>query len=151
MSFLDALGNKALIAALLAWGMAQMLKLPIEYISKKEWNWSLLFRAGGMPSSHSALVAALAHGIGLTAGFGTAVFALSVGLAMIVVYDAAGVRRQAGLHAEMINTIIQDLIESRHLPQEKLREVLGHSPLESIVGVLFGIAVAHVVVLMWTA
>jgi acid phosphatase family membrane protein YuiD len=151
MSLLDVLGNKALIAALVAWGIAQMLKLPIEYVIHKKWNWSLLFRAGGMPSSHSALVAALAHGVGLTAGFGSGIFAISVVLAMVVTYDAAGVRRQAGLHAEMINAIVQDLIESHHLRQEKLREVLGHSPLEAIVGVLLGVAVAQVLVLLWPA
>jgi hypothetical protein len=86
----------------------------------------------------------------LTAGFGSASFGLAVVLAMIVIYDAAGIRRQAGLHAELINLLIRDLREGYPLRHRKeLSEVLGHSPLEAMVGVLLGIAVAQIVFLRW--
>jgi uncharacterized protein len=140
------LRNGVLIAALAAWALAQVVKLPVEYARSRRWNWALLFRAGGMPSSHSALVAGAAHGIGLVAGFGTPLFALAVVLAMIVIYDATGIRRQAGRHAEVINTIVNDLMEGHPLRQEQLREVLGHSPAEAFVGMLMGLGMAQLVV-----
>ena len=142
--------NQVLIGTLLAWGGAQVLKLPIEYARTRSWNWSLLLRAGGMPSSHSALVTAAAHGIGLTSGFDTPIFAVSVALAMIVIYDATGIRRQAGQHDKIINAIIKDFLEGHPArSQEKLREVLGHSPLEAFIGTVLGIAVAQIVYGLW--
>jgi acid phosphatase family membrane protein YuiD len=140
------LSNHVLIASLLAWGIAQTIKLPIEYARTRRWNWSLLFRAGGMPSSHTALVTAAAHGLGLTAGFDSAVFALSVVLAMIVIYDATGIRRQAGRHAEIINAMVDGLVEGHPLHEEQLLEVLGHSPFEALVGLLLGLITAQLVV-----
>lgn len=138
--------NGVLIAALTAWALAQIVKLPIEYGRTRRWNWVLLFRAGGMPSSHSALVAAAAHGIGLTLGFDSPFFAGAVVVAMVVIYDATGIRRQAGRHAEIINTIINDLVEGHPLHQEQLGEVLGHSPMEAIVGMLMGVVLAQLIV-----
>lgn len=135
--------NPVLIAALASWSLAQIIKIPLEYLQTRRWNWALLLRAGGMPSSHSALVAAAAHSIGLHAGFDSPVFALSFALAMIVIYDATGIRRQAGKHAEIINTMIKDLVEGHPLREEQLREVLGHTPLEALGGTLLGILVAQ--------
>jgi len=146
VSLLGLLRNPVLISAAVAWSIAQLVKLPIEYVRTRRWNWVLLFRAGGMPSSHSALVAAGAHAVGLTQGFGSALYAVSVILAVIVIYDATGIRRQAGLHAEMINAIVQDLVEGHPLREEKLREVLGHSPGEALVGLLLGLATAQVLI-----
>jgi acid phosphatase family membrane protein YuiD len=138
--------NHVLIASFLAWAIAQTVKLPIEYARTRRWNWSLLFRAGGMPSSHTALVTAAAHGLGLTVGFNSAVFALGVVLAMIVIYDATGIRRQAGRHAEIINAMINGLVEGHPLREEQLLEVLGHSPFEALVGLLLGLITAQLVV-----
>ena len=138
--------NQALGAALTAWGLAQIIKVPLEYLRTHRWNWSLLLRAGGMPSSHSALVASLTHATGLYIGFGSPQFALSFVLAMIVIYDATGIRRQAGKHAEIINAIVTDLASGHPLQQEKLREVLGHTPLEALAGTLMGIATSQ---LLW--
>jgi acid phosphatase family membrane protein YuiD len=143
------LNNQALVAALLAWGLAQAMKLPVAYLRTQRWDWSLLLRVGGMPSSHSALVTAAAHAIGLTAGFDSTLFALAVVLAMVVIYDATGIRRQAGRHAEIINAMVRDLVEGHPLRQEQLREVLGHSPLEALVGLLLGLLIAQIVVLVW--
>jgi len=142
-----ALDNRVLIAALLAWAVAQGLKMPIEYARTRRWNWVLLLRAGGMPSSHSSLVTALAHGIGLSVGYDSVMFALAVVVAMVVIYDATGIRRQSGLQAEAINLLVRDLLKGQPMRHEKqLREVLGHSPLEAIVGLCLGLAVAQIIV-----
>lgn len=138
--------NYALISGLIAWFIAQTVKVPLEYLQTRRWNWSLLLRAGGMPSSHSALVTGVAHAIGLFMGFDTAVFAIAATLAIVVVYDATGIRRQAGMHAAAINTMIEELTSGHPLKGEQLREVLGHTPLESLGGVILGLAVAQV---MW--
>ena len=151
MSLLALFDNRALVACMIAWGLAQALKLPIEFAQRRKWNWSLLLRAGGMPSSHSALVSAAAHGIGLTAGFDSPIFALAIAVAMVVIYDAAGIRRQAGRHAEIINAMVRDLVEGHPLRQEQLREVLGHSPFEAFVGLVMGILVAQLTIMLWPA
>lgn len=149
MNLLAVFRNEALVACMLAWGLATVLKLPIEYLSTRKWNWSLLVSAGGMPSSHSALVTGAAHALGLTAGYDSAAFALAFVLAMVVIYDATGIRRQAGLHAEIINVMVRDLVEGHPLRQEQLREVLGHSPMEAIVGAALGIVTAQLVIMLW--
>ena len=138
------LSNTALIAALIAWSIAQMIKLPLHFLLKKEWDWSLLMSAGGMPSSHSALVVAVTHAIGLTQGFGSPLFALAVVVAMIVLYDATGVRRQAGEHARVINAIVSDLVAGHPLKEEQLKELLGHTPGEVLAGATLGLVVAQI-------
>jgi uncharacterized protein len=137
------LTNYILWAALTAWSLAQVIKVPLEFIRTRRWNFALLFSAGGMPSSHSALVAATAHGIGLKEGFHTPLFALAVAFAMIVIYDATGIRRQAGRHAALINAMISDLTSGHPLKEEHLREVLGHTPLQALMGTLMGLAIAQ--------
>ena len=87
------LTNYVLISALVSWSLAQIVKIPLEFIRTHRWNWALLFSAGGMPSSHSALAAATAHAIGLRDGFDSSLFAFAVAFAMIVIYDATGIRR----------------------------------------------------------
>jgi acid phosphatase family membrane protein YuiD len=138
------LSNMPLIAALVAWGLAQIIKVPLEFIRNKRWDWTLPLRAGGMPSSHSALVTACAHSIGLLQGFETPLFALAAVFAMVVIYDATGIRRQAGKHAEIINTMIRDLAHGHPLQEEQLREVLGHTPLEALSGTIFGLLIAQI-------
>jgi len=101
--FQDLISNRILITAIFAWLLSGLLKIPIEYWETREWNWGLLFSSGGMPSQHSALVTANMVAVGLYSGFNTAAFAISFTLMMVVLYDAAGVRRQAGLHAQKIN------------------------------------------------
>lgn len=152
VELLDAFRNPPLIAAVSAWALAQVLKMPVHYAQTRVWDWSLLLRAGGMPSSHSALVTATAHGIGLTAGFDTPLFALAVAIAMIVIYDATGIRRESGKQAVIINAIVQDILEGHPLrSQEKLREVLGHSPMEALVGSILGVVIAQIFVPLWVS
>ena len=140
----EVLSNHILIGALLSWAIAQIIKIPLEFLSTRRWKWTLLFDPGGMPSSHTALVVSIAYGIGLRAGFDSPIFALSVAVAMVVIYDATGVRRQAGKHASLINAMIQDLASGHPLKEEQLREVLGHTPMEVLGGFLLGIAVAQI-------
>ena len=137
----ELLQNKVLVAAVLAWVLGQFLKFPIELIINKRWDWSIMFSSGGLPSSHSALVTAVSISIGLQEGFNTSLFALSAAIAMIVIYDAAGVRRQAGIHAERINEIMRNFIESGHFPEGELKEMLGHTTVEVVFGILLGIFV----------
>lgn len=143
------LSNPVLITALFAWFLSGLLKVPIEYLETRKWNWSLWFSPGGMPSSHSALVTSVMLATGLFAGFDTPVFAIAFALMLIVVYDAAGVRRQAGFHAEKINDIIQELLKGHPISEDALNEVLGHTPREVIGGVLVGFVIALVVWALW--
>ena len=136
--------NHVLVGALAAWLMAQGLKPPLEYLRTRKWRWSSLLSAGGMPSSHSALIVSAGLGIGLHVGFETPLFALAVAITMIVIYDAAGVRRQAGMHAERINVLFDELLRGHLWGEHELREVLGHSPLEVTGGILLGLLVATV-------
>ena len=145
----DLFSNYALIAGLVAWGIAQVVKVPLEYLQTRTWNWVLLLRAGGMPSSHSALVTGISYATGLFSGFDQPVFALSVALAMVVVYDATGIRRQAGKHASLINAMIEDLASGHPLKEEQLREVLGHTPLEALGRVVLGLVIAQLAWFIW--
>lgn len=149
MDLADIFSNRVLIAGITAWTIAQVIKVPLDFLTARRWDWSLLLRSGGMPSSHSALVTAVAHAIGLFVGFDTAVYALAVAIAIIVIYDATGIRRQAGKHAEVINTMIRDLAHGHPLREEQLREVLGHTPLEALGGLLLGLLVAQTSWFLW--
>ncbi|MEZ0396238.1 MAG: divergent PAP2 family protein [Anaerolineales bacterium] len=149
MTWQALLQNRVLWTALTAWFLAQAFKVPIDYFLNRKWNWAVAVQAGGMPSSHSALVVSTAHAIGLYHGFDTPVFALAVAIAMIVVYDAAGVRRQAGMQAEKINVIVGELLKGHPISQQQLREVLGHTPLEVLGGILLGLVVAQALWFLW--
>lgn len=146
----ELLDNRVLVAGLLAWMLAQLLKVPIGYLGTKRLDWHLVFDPGGMPSSHSALVTATSLTIGLYDGFNTSLFALSVVVAMVVIYDATGVRRQAGIHAELINALIRDLATGHPLKEAQLKEVLGHTPTQALIGALFGLVVGISVYLVWS-
>lgn len=142
------LQNGTLIAALVAWFIAQFVKPFFRYARTRRWNWGLWFSSGGMPSSHSALMSSTALSVGLFEGFDSAAFAISVAIMMIVVYDAAGVRRQAGMHAERINRIINELLSGHAINEQELKEVIGHTPRQVIFGVILGVLTALGV---WTA
>jgi len=149
MSLAGLFENKVLIGMLVAWLLAQGLKPPMEYLRSREWKWRTLLSAGGMPSSHSALMVATTHGIGLFVGYDSPLFTLAVAITMIVIYDAAGVRRQAGMHAERINVLFEELLRGHIWDQNELREVLGHTPLEVAGGILLGLVAATVNWLIW--
>lgn len=154
MSLLDFFTNPVGVSTLLGWILGQLIKVPVEYLRHKRWNWTLLLSAGGMPSSHSALMTAVTTSIGLNAGWGSPIFALALAVTAIIVYDATGVRRQAGFHAERINQIVRELLHLKKLEEDQvsyLREIIGHTPGEAIAGVFFGIVIALAVqwIMIW--
>lgn len=149
MNLIALLQNQALIAGLIAWALAQLIKIPLDYLRSRHWNWALLFTTGGMPSSHSALMTATTLAIGLYYGFNHPTFALGVAITMIVTYDAAGVRQQAGIHAQRINILVEELLQGHPINEMDLREVLGHTPLEVTGGILLGLVVATSQWLVW--
>lgn len=142
---MDITQYRILLSVLVAWFIAQFLKPFVHYVRAREWEWARWFGAGGMPSSHSAVVVSATYALGLQNGFNSPEFALGVAVCMIVLYDAAGVRRQAGEHARIINAIIDDLAHGHPLKEEHLKELLGHTPGEVVTGVITGIAAAHIV------
>ena len=145
----EILNNHVLFAVLLGWFVAQALKIPIHRIVEHEWDFSRFHGSGGMPSSHSSMVTAGAVAIGAIEGFGTPIFALAVAFAMIVMYDAAGVRRETGTQAAVINQILKDvLINGKQISDEELKELVGHTPLEVACGAVTGLIVAVVYLLI---
>lgn len=138
----DLLSNKVLWTAMAAWFLAQFFKPLLEYLETRRWVWGLWFSSGGNPSSHSALIVSVMLAIGLFVGFGTPLFALALAITMIVVYDAAGVRREAGRHAERINILIEELFSGQPISEQQLKEVIGHTPMEVLSGVLLGAVTA---------
>jgi len=139
MAALAALfSNRALIAAVTWWAVAQLIKVPINYAVHRKMDLRLWVSAGGMPSSHSALVCALATGAALQAGLGSTAFAICVALAMIVMYDAAGVRQAASQQARILNQIIDEMFQGHPISDERLKELLGHTRFQVVVGALMG-------------
>ena len=149
MNLLDVFQNKALVAGLIAWSLAQIIKIPLDFFRTRRWNWALFFTTGGMPSSHSSLMTATTLAIGLYHGFDHPAFAVGVAITMIVTYDAAGVRQQAGIHAKRINVLFEELLHGHPINQRDLREVIGHTPLEVAGGILLGLIVATGQWIVW--
>ena len=149
MSMLAVFQNHVLWSALAAWGLAQVLKLPFEYARTREWNWAIMFSTGGMPSSHAALVIAVTHAIGLYVGFDTPLFGLAVVICMVVIYDATGIRRQAGMQAQKINILVNELLSGHAVSEKDLREVLGHTPMEALGGFVLGLVVTQLLWFLW--
>jgi hypothetical protein len=149
MNLLAVFQNHVLLSALIAWGLAQGLKIPLDYLQTRRWNWALLLSAGGMPSSHAALVVAAAHAIGLYVGFETPLFGVAVVVCMVVIYDATGIRHQAGIQAQKINVLVNELLAGHPISDKDLREVLGHTPLEALGGFVLGLVVTQLLWFLW--
>ena len=131
----ELINNKLLFWSLISCLTAQVLKIVFYFISEGELRINIIFETGGMPSSHSALITSLTAGLGIDLGFDDPVFALAVGISLIVMYDASGVRRSAGLNAKEINKLSKSIDEKSTL---NLKERLGHSKIEVIVGSMLG-------------
>jgi uncharacterized protein len=142
---MELLQNHVLIAVMVAWWITQISKPFIYFLTDREWDWSLWFSAGGMPSTHSAIVVAATCAIGMQMGFTSPVFALGIAISMIVLYDATGIRRQAGEHARIINIIINDFAHGHPLKEEHLKELLGHTPRQVLGGAIFGLVISILV------
>ena len=137
------LKNKFLCVPFLVWFVIQIVKFITDWIVNRKPNYKRLFGAGGMPSSHSAVVTSLATLIGMEYGVESGIFALSCVFSAVVMYDAAGVRRAAGKQATLLNKLVENAANSGIVVSEKLVEVLGHTPLQVLVGAIIGILVGH--------
>ena len=144
-NFTGFIQNKYIIVPFLLWFFIQLYKVIYDLITTKKFNFKRILGAGGMPSSHSAVVVGLATLIGKGEGVDTPIFALSVILAFVVMYDAAGVRRAAGKQAALLNKLIETPGLSGMQVSEKLVEVLGHTPVQVLVGALIGFFVGIIV------
>ncbi|MGE5702393.1 MAG: divergent PAP2 family protein [Clostridia bacterium] len=147
------LNNFPLWASLLSIGIAQFIKIPLHFLTTRTWQFSLMFSTGGMPSSHSSAVTALSTAVGIREGFGSSAFAISAIIGIIVMFDAAGVRRHAGMQAEVLNRLVDEFnhllegmrtfkISPKEEKAKKLKELLGHQPIEVFMGGWLGIIIA---------
>jgi uncharacterized protein len=144
------LDNHVLLVALSACGISQGLKLIIELIKNRRVSLRVLTTTGGMPSAHSAFVTALATGVGQVKGWDSVEFAIATIFAIIVMYDAAGVRQAAGKQARILNQLVEELFsEDHYFNEERLKELLGHTPVQVIVGAILGIGIAWMAVWLW--
>ena len=142
--FAQLFTNKYLIVPILTWFFIQTFKVIWDLITTKKFNFKRILGAGGMPSSHTAVVMSLSTLIGKEFGFDSPIYALSMVFAFVVMYDAAGVRRAAGKQATLLNKIVETPGLSDLEVQERLVEVLGHTPTLVIVGAIIGIIVGAI-------
>lgn len=150
MNFLyDLVHNVIFVSAVLGWFIAQVLKTLIHLFITKKFVMERMVGSGGMPSSHSATVCALATATGMTYGGGSFEFAIAVILAIIVMHDAMGVRRETGIQAKVINEMLEVFTNmgNKVSPEEKLKEFVGHTPLQVLMGGILGILIA--VMICW--
>lgn len=138
----DILKNDVLITSLIGWFAAQFLKVVFVLVFDKKFDIRRFVGSGGMPSSHSSFVVSLAVYTGLKDGFSSTAFAVCFVLAFVIMYDAAGVRRAAGIQAKILNQIIENWQEPAEIKGKRLKELLGHTPFEVLAGAAVGIAVA---------
>jgi len=140
----EIITNKVLVASLCAWAVAQLLKVFITLVKEKRLDLRYLVISGGMPSAHSALVSALATSVAIIQGLGSVAFGITAILALVVMYDAAGIRQSVGLQSVVLNRIVKELRSRRPMAEleRDLREFIGHTPFQVIAGAALGIIVA---------
>lgn len=141
------LENRALVSAVVAWALAQALKMILFSILERRINWRKLIETGGLPSSHSAFVTGLATGVAVTEGLRSSMFAIAAVLALIVMYDAMSLRREAGKHADILNELLLlSFIQDAFKERAALKELLGHTPLEVLAGAVLGVVTTFLLV-----
>ncbi|KAH7578054.1 hypothetical protein ACOSP7_000826 [Xanthoceras sorbifolium] len=136
--------NPTFVSGFLAWLIAQSTKVFLNFFVERKWDFRIMCSSGGMPSSHSALCTALTTSVALCHGVSDSLFPVCLGFSLIVMYDAIGVRRHAGMQAEVLNMIIADLFQGHPISQRKLKELLGHTPSQVFAGAVLGILVAWI-------
>lgn len=134
--------NRILSVTIVAWALTQTIKVTLGVIREKRFDFRWFIGTGGMPSSHAAGAAALALSSGLELGFYSPVFALAFVFALVTMFDAQGVRRSAGRQAEILNKVLEDIYWQGKIKEGKLKELLGHTPFQVMVGALIGILIA---------
>ncbi len=146
MSFFSGIiKNEIFIVAFIAWFIAQLIKVILTLIIDKKLDISRLIGSGGFPSSHTAFVMGMSTAIGLKLGFDSVLYAISFAMSLVVMYDASGVRRAVGKQAETLNTIIEDLYAHKQIADDKLKELIGHTPFEVLAGALLGVIIANLI------
>ncbi len=144
MKFFDGLlANEIFVCAFVAWFIAQALKVLLTLLKERRFDANRMFGSGGMPSSHTSSVMGLSTAVGITQGWDSPIYAVSLIFAVIVMYDASNVRRNVGKQATLLNNIIEDLYKHHHVEQERLIELVGHTPIEVFAGAILGIVVAN--------
>lgn len=142
--FVEVYRNKILMTTVSAWLIAQTLKVVLGVFRLKKFDFRLFIGSGGMPSTHAAGAASLATSIGLECGFDSVYFALAFAFGVVVMFDAQGVRRSTGKQAGILNKIMEDIYWQGKIQEIRLRELIGHTPVEVIIGLFLGIAIALV-------
>ena len=132
---------KYLLAPIVAWSICQVAKVTLTSMRQHRLNLRVLAETGGMPSSHTAIVMGMTTAVGKYSGASSAAFAIALIFSFVVMYDAAGLRRAAGRQAAVLNRLVEDLVHMRGVEEQRLRELLGHTPVEVLVGAVIGIAV----------
>jgi acid phosphatase family membrane protein YuiD len=140
--FVEIIRNKIFMTTILAWVIAQTIKVTIGVIREKRFDFRWFIGTGGMPSSHAAGASCLAAAIGLEYGFSSVLFALAGLFAIVVMFDAQGVRRSSGRQARILNKIMEDIYWKGRIHENRLRELIGHTPIEVIVGFFLGVIIA---------
>jgi len=132
---------KFLLAPVVAWAIAQAAKVILTSVRQRRLNLRVLAETGGMPSSHAAIVMGMTTAVGKYAGVSSAAFAIALIFSFVVMYDAAGLRRAAGRQAAILNRLVEDLMHMRGVQEQRLRELLGHTPFEVVIGGLLGFVI----------
>ncbi|MFZ5966274.1 MAG: divergent PAP2 family protein [Bacillota bacterium] len=147
MTFLQQIfRNEILNAALASWFVAQALKVIITFVQEKRINLYRFVGSGGMPSSHSSLVMGLSTAVGLKAGWDSMLYAIALTFALVIMYDASGVRRAVGKQAIILNKIIEDRHNHKPIGEQRLKELIGHTPFEVFAGAILGIIIANLMI-----
>ncbi|MFH0763159.1 MAG: divergent PAP2 family protein [Candidatus Omnitrophota bacterium] len=140
--FIEIYRNKIFMTTLAAWVIAQVIKVTIGALRQKKFDFRWFVGTGGMPSSHVAGASCLATAVGIGYGFSSVYFALAASFALVVMFDAQGVRRASGKQAHILNKITEDIYWQGRIDEGRLRELIGHTPVEVIVGFILGVVIA---------
>ena len=146
--FWSIIYNPVFVTVVIAWFLAQLLKIFTAYPEERRLKPAMFFSSSGMPSSHTSMIMSATTTIGITEGFDTVIFGLALVFSLIVMYDAAGVRYETGKQATIINFLIEEIKEHQEFHVEKLKELIGHRPIEVLMGALLGVAVSVVYCLL---
>ena len=140
--FLEFSKNYIFLTSLAAWTIAQTIKVALGVIRERRFNFRWFVGTGGMPSSHAASVSSLSTSVGITYGFDSALFAITLGFTLIVMFDAQSLRYSSGKQAEILNKMLDDIYWKRKLDEARVKEFLGHTPIQVFVGAALGIVVS---------
>lgn len=147
--FITVFNNKILVITLSVWAIAQCIKVLVGIVVEKRFNFRWFIGTGGMPSSHAAGATALATTSGMHAGFDSLIFALAAVFALVTMFDAQGVRRSTGQQAEILNKILEDIYWKGKLEAERLKELIGHTPIQVLTGAVIGCLLSVLFYRLW--